>query len=516
MSLAESLQVNKNIVEKQNLIKATIIDQNYDKNAFFTFCMSQKPDNGDDLINWSMEELQQTINDFIEQEKKKIEENSKKEQEITDNRKEAENINLNMEQIRTQKTQNNLSPAYIKEIKCREMEKSILNFKEIKVTVQNPKVVETSFFTSNYITYEIITIINENLNWTVRRRYSDFLWLRTTLCNHFPRFFIPPIPGKRYGARRFQADFVEKRMHFLNEFLSNLITSETFKASEPLVSFLSILDRMQFESKMRELSSYIPSQYVEDIRTLDGKLLISCDDDQNEKYYLNINNYFKLQDQLLGRLNNNLKMYYREINGALIHLDDIQKDFDLLHLLNNRVQIKEEVTKSYEELGIFYKNWKRILYNQNEIMKSYVKDFFKYIKMEGIAYEELIQKREEIKNKFTAENLRLQVKKDKLWASMDMTKWEITEDMEKIDRILLLRDKNYACAKMCTKETLSLENLKKQLGYANKCNIDELKRLIKKYADMYLNNLKNFAEKMYPTLNDALNVWTTIAAFTDK
>ena len=82
--------------------------------------MNQKPDNGDDLINWSMEELQKTINDFIEQEKKKIEENSKKEQEIKDNRKEAENINLNMEQIRTQKTQNNLSP-YTKEIKCREM-----------------------------------------------------------------------------------------------------------------------------------------------------------------------------------------------------------------------------------------------------------------------------------------------------------------------------------------------------------------------------------------------------------
>ena len=63
---------------------------------------------------------------------------------------------------------------------------------------------------------------------------------------------------------------------------------------------------------------------------------------------------------------------------------------------------------------------------------------------------------------------------------MDMTKCEITEDMEKIDRILLLRDKTYACSKMCTKETLALDNLKKQLGYANKCNIDELKRLIKK------------------------------------
>ena len=32
MWLSDSLQVNKNIVEKQNLIKATIIEQNYDKN----------------------------------------------------------------------------------------------------------------------------------------------------------------------------------------------------------------------------------------------------------------------------------------------------------------------------------------------------------------------------------------------------------------------------------------------------------------------------------------------------
>ena len=99
MSLSDSLQVNKNIVEKQNLIKATIIDQNYDKNSFFTFCMNQKPDNEDYLTNCSIEELQKTINDFIEQEKKKIEENSKKEQEIKDNRKEEENNNLNMEQF---------------------------------------------------------------------------------------------------------------------------------------------------------------------------------------------------------------------------------------------------------------------------------------------------------------------------------------------------------------------------------------------------------------------------------
>jgi len=76
-------------------------------------------------------------------------------------------------------------------------------------------------------------------------------------------------------------------------------------------------------------------------------------------------------------------MIYKKVNSALIHLDDIQKDFDLLHLLNNRVQIKEEVTKSYEELGIFYKNWKRLLYNQNEIKKSYIKIFLNILKWNG-------------------------------------------------------------------------------------------------------------------------------------
>ena len=32
----------QDIETKQNLIKSTIIDKNYDKNAFFNFCMNKK------------------------------------------------------------------------------------------------------------------------------------------------------------------------------------------------------------------------------------------------------------------------------------------------------------------------------------------------------------------------------------------------------------------------------------------------------------------------------------------
>ena len=85
-------------------------------------------------------------------------------------------------------------------------------------------------------------------------------------------------------------------MHFLNEFLNNLISSETFKASEPLIAFLSLFDRNQFEMKMKELSSYVLTNYIEDVRTIVGKIYINSSDPNNEKYYTT--NYFKIQKHL--------------------------------------------------------------------------------------------------------------------------------------------------------------------------------------------------------------------------
>ena len=54
----------QDIEMKQNLIKSAIIDKNYDKNAFFNFCMNKKKEGGDDLANWTIEELNSVINEF--------------------------------------------------------------------------------------------------------------------------------------------------------------------------------------------------------------------------------------------------------------------------------------------------------------------------------------------------------------------------------------------------------------------------------------------------------------------
>jgi hypothetical protein len=154
------------------------------------------------------------------------------------------------------------------------------------------------------------------------------------------------------------------------------------------------------------------------------------------------------------------------------------------------------------------------LENQNEIIKIKIKDFFKYQKMENVAYSELIYSREILKNKYVSENTKLMNKKEKLYSTMDISKWEIIEDFNNsIDKNLLLKDKNYALAKMCTRETQNVENYRKQFGYSNKMNMEELKRIINLNVQRFTQNIKNFSEEFYPTLTDAINVWTCLTSY---
>jgi hypothetical protein len=497
---------------KHLLIKTNIIDKGYDKHIFFEFLASRKTF-GEELQNWEYDELKEVVDTFSKYQEEIRSLQKEKEIQILQEQNRMKEMQRTIENIKMSNNTNNTSQtkSYSQEIQCKKLEKTELNDIKVECIIKNHQITETGFFQSNYSTYEIST---SPLNWSVRRRYSDFEWLRQCLVKFHPRLYVPPIPSKKLGSRRFESDFVEKRMNFLQKFLNSINESETFKASECMVCFLSLTDRIQFEYKMKELSSKIQSTYVEDVRTFSGKLQI-VDDESNEKYYLNINNYFRLQYQLLERLNFNLKQYYYNTAAACNTLDNIQKDFETLHLLNSRVLMKEEITKTYEELGVFFKNWKRIQFNQNEIIKNRIKDFFKYIKMEGVAYEELVRSREELKNKYLSELKRLQIKKEKLWTMMDVKKWEIVDEFNNVDHILLMKDKVYAFSKMCGNETENVESLHKQLGYANRNNIEELKKMLNRNRFNFIKNIKDFTEEFYPSLNDSLNVWTEVASFAD-
>ena len=403
----------------------------------------------------------------------------------------------------------NVTNLQKREIKCKLAEKTKLNDKKIKVIIQNPKNSEKSLLSTQYTLYEVCT---QPLNWLVQRRYSDFDWLRNILCKLFPRLFIPPIPGKKTGQRRFEQDFIDKRMKFLQMFMDEIMENEELKANEALISFLSFTDRTQFERKMKELNSYIPSHYCEDLKTLEGKIYI-LNDDFNENYYININNYLKLRYQILSRLNNNLKSFFINQTKACMDLDEVQKDFETLNILSTKVKLSNKINKTYEELNIFFKNWKRILFNENMIIKEQIKHFFKREKIENLIFIELIDSREQLRQKYFSEKTRLDAKKEKLYKINDFNKWEIEDNFGQIDTAKLMRDKSYALEKMCTRETHALENMHKQLGYANYMNIVQLKNKIENNEKKLVAITKEFANKFYPSLNDGITLWSTLNTY---
>lgn len=118
--MSEDKQINL----KQEIIKAEILDKNYDKDKFINFIISKK-EHGDDLTKWSLLELNDVIVEFIKREKgetKHVEE---------------KNINVDIDKLKICNTKEEDENVYQKEITCKKLEKTVLNDKEIKVVLRN-------------------------------------------------------------------------------------------------------------------------------------------------------------------------------------------------------------------------------------------------------------------------------------------------------------------------------------------------------------------------------------------
>ena len=56
--------LDNEIQAKQALLQNEIINKNLDKTSFINYCLSKK-ENGDDLNNWSLNELESIVKEFV-------------------------------------------------------------------------------------------------------------------------------------------------------------------------------------------------------------------------------------------------------------------------------------------------------------------------------------------------------------------------------------------------------------------------------------------------------------------
>ena len=528
---------------KQELLKNEIIAKNYDGQKFLEYCINLK-ENGDDMNNWTYEELKLVVENFkadYDHKKEKSKEQANKEithensdkknndddietEKLDDidinktdnenNKKDSEtkeeNNNIPSKEISNDKTLKDKLESKIKEFPCKLLEKSILNDKEIKVTVKNPKTNEKTLLSLAYVTYEVYT---EPYLWLVRRRYNDFSLLRNILCKFYPRNLIPPLPEKKIGGKRFQPEFIEKRMKILQMFLDEVTCNETLKSSDALITFLNVIDHTFFEKKMKELYNKPFNQNFEDIKTINGKVNTLSQDIDSDIFFSKINSFYTNQKQVFKRLTNSLKNFYHNAQTVCQNLEEISKSFGELEKLNKEMNIEEEVTKTYEMLKLFFQERKKILEKENEIIHDKIKGFFKLQKLKINSFIEIIDSRENLRQKYNTEYTKLNSKKEKLYTSVkDINKWEIS-DAENIDKPLLLRDKKYAFDHMCSKESQNIESMKKLLEFCNYNNYMAFKKINKENVKNFVDNMKDFTDKIFPYINDGFNIGKKLRSY---
>ena len=423
---------------------------------------------------------------------------------------------LNLEPI-NKETFQELQTKNIKEVECGKITKTVLNDVTVISKIINPRTVENGFFESNFVLYDIAT---EQFKWLVNRRYSDFHWLRDCLISLFPAESVPQLPKKKLGSRRFQQDFIVKRQKRLQVFLDKVLQRENFKSCEPLVTFLSCPDRIFFENQMKILNPRVlaPSS-IGGIKTFDGKIKVidfeSGNYVSNNNLFNNINVFFKLQADALKQVHKSLTNFNESMATACASLEEVENSFQKLTLLSSRADFSKKITNAYEQYEIFFKNWKRILINQTCAVKETVSNYFKDISSQSLSYSELLEQQETLKNEYISRKGSLMAKKEKLWMTMDISKWEVNQ-MEQIDMVKIYRDKQHALDTMCFKDTAEVSNLADILGFYYARTSEQLWDIVKNFESSSINDLNEFSNLFEPSLTDSVNVWSNLASNINK
>ena len=157
--------------EKQNYLRENILDKGYDTNDFVDFLKARKGEEGADVSNWSMEDLQQVVREFIS-----LVGNPKKNESQPTNHQNQNRENV-QQNPQVQTSNSNTNEFGMKDedfgivisdyLDCQPLEKTELSkFDNVEVKIKSYKKVDKGLFSKSYFSFLIETLpLNFNVNY---------------------------------------------------------------------------------------------------------------------------------------------------------------------------------------------------------------------------------------------------------------------------------------------------------------------------------------------------------------
>ncbi|XP_067943314.1 sorting nexin-30-like [Watersipora subatra] len=147
--------------------------------------------------------------------------------------------------------------------------------KDLDIVVDNPEKVVKAM--ESYIAFSVRTKTTcsdfENPEYSVKRRYNDFLWLRQQLEEKNPALIIPPLPEKHnLTIDRFDKEFIKFRQVSLHRFMGRLANHPIVSADRILRSFLT-LETEEFQA-FKKKGSGLLSRVTRSLSAMGGSYML--------------------------------------------------------------------------------------------------------------------------------------------------------------------------------------------------------------------------------------------------
>ena len=329
--------------KKKELFQQEILNKQYNVDEFTEYIKQNTGMGEINFSNWSLEDMRNIIKNF--QDLKEVPENENTEKK----EKTLEQMGYKDGEAISTKKANNVK------LKNLNQDTFITGFEK-----------ENGIFTTNYL----FKIEIYNFNTIVKRNFNDFVWLKKTLEKFYPNTFIPPLPKMPF-FKSYTDDFINKKMRYLNKFLTSLSHNILILSSDIFYSFLT----SEKIEKLKEDYSAIekPSSYKK-LYTVEGILNITTGkekDDLAKKILKNI----KKRDIYFKKLNTNLKDLINEFDVVCKKMKTVSKDFKNMAKVFDDNQTISKTFINYEKI---IQTWSSFYSKLKISFNNDFKEFFKF------------------------------------------------------------------------------------------------------------------------------------------
>ena len=351
-------------------------------------------------------------------------------------------------------------------------------------------VIKKTFF-QNYNVYEISFKI-ENINYLIKRKFSDFLSFREILRKMYPCIFLLPLNKKGFFVTK-DNNFIRERIVILQNFLYYLIENKNIFDCEP---FWLFFDSSKEDSDIGvELGILMEPNYIEKLDYYKNIFPIYFNNSKNISSYYEIN-------QFVVKINTNLEFYkrLRDISKSLMDQKELKKTKVLEDFFNNIIIPLSDEREIYKE---FSKNVESVEgFNLREYFQSF-KDKLEDLLFEIDAYKEIFNDFEKYNKLFLEKN---------------------NKKISHEKNLVALNNKEIVNLEKISNAEMNLENIEKELGFLEQ--LIEIFYQIIKFREMNIikkrkklivyKSINILAKQISNLMREKLVFWGKIKDFSEK